>query len=196
MPYSAQHKEETRDRILTSAFKLFSSRGYDNVSINEIMADASLTRGGFYSHFENKSKLYHEAILYSAKNSKIAQGKPNELDNKAWMEELLNSYLHRDNIVNNPHCPLAALVTDVTVREPEVRKAYTKTFKGMANRIGSYVKSYSNCSDETILATTAMIVGGLAIARAVSDVKLSNQILDNCRDEALRLLNISGSKKE
>ena len=42
MPYSLQHKEKTRQRILASAYKLFSTKGYDNVSINEIMAEANL----------------------------------------------------------------------------------------------------------------------------------------------------------
>ena len=63
MPYSAQHKQETRNRILRSARRLFNRRGFAEVTINEIMAEAGLTRGGFYKHFTSKDDLYSEALV-------------------------------------------------------------------------------------------------------------------------------------
>jgi len=188
MPYSQEHKAQSRQRILASAFKLFFARGYDNVSINQIMAEADMTRGAFYAHFENKGLLYREAIIFAAENSEIVREKPDELNEKQWMRTLLEGYLHKDNISKNNHCPLAALVTDVTVREPEVRDAYTRTFKGMNKRIAGYTKTYSSCSKNRIMATTAMIIGGLAIARAIDDPQLSEQLLENCKLEAQKLL--------
>jgi Bacterial regulatory proteins, tetR family len=62
MPYSAQHKQETRNRILRSARRLFNRKGFAEVTIDEIMAEAGLTRGGFYKHFTSKDDLYSEAI--------------------------------------------------------------------------------------------------------------------------------------
>lgn len=188
MPYSAQHKSESRCRILASAYKLFSAKGYDNVSIKEIMADANMTHGGFYAHFENKSMLYNEAILYAAESSVMTRRKPDEIDEEAWIQKLLQGYLHKSHITGDCQCPLASLATDVTVREPEVRKAYTNTFKGMNRIIANYTKAYSSCGEDTILAATAMVIGGLAIARALDDRKLSEKLLKNCKAEALRLL--------
>jgi TetR/AcrR family transcriptional repressor of nem operon len=189
MPYTPQHKMQSRERILASAYKLFSSKGYDNVSINEIMADADMTRGGFYAHFENKSKLYYEAIIFAAENSAIMRKKPESLDDRVWVKALIKGYLHKENIKDFCHCPLASLVTDVAVREREVRKAYTNTYKGMNDLLAKYTKSFSDCSDDTIMAATAMIIGGLAIARALDDPRLSERLLTNCQTEALRLLN-------
>ena len=188
MPYSKQHKAKSRQRILASAYKLFSTKGYDNVSINEIMADAGLTRGAFYAHFENKSKLYHEAIIYAAANSKITRRKPAKIDAETWVRELIRGYLHKNNITNTCSCPLASLATDVVVREPEVRKAYTSTFKGMNHLIENYTKTFSDCNSDTILASTAMIIGGLAIARALDDPDLSERLLDSCRIKASQIL--------
>ena len=62
MPYSAKHKQDTRQRILESARRLFNSKGFAEVSIGEIMANAGLTHGGFYRHFNDKSELYAEAV--------------------------------------------------------------------------------------------------------------------------------------
>ena len=62
MPYPAGHREEVRKKIIRSARKLFNRYGFESVSVDRIMADAGLTRGGFYSYFESKSDLYAEAL--------------------------------------------------------------------------------------------------------------------------------------
>ncbi|MDH3325610.1 MAG: TetR/AcrR family transcriptional regulator [Gammaproteobacteria bacterium] len=189
MPYSPEHKEKSKQRILSSAYALFSANGYSNISINQIMADASMTRGAFYAHFKNKSALYREAILYAAENTAIVRHKPDELNDREWIKKLIEGYLHKQNISNDCRCPLASLVTDVTVREPDVRNAYTSTFKGLNKRIAKYTQNYSSASNDAILATTAMMIGGLAIARAVDDQKLSERLLKVCIKQALCLLN-------
>ncbi len=62
-PYTEQHKQETRKRIIQSARRLFNRHGFADVSIDDIMAGAGLTRGGFYKHFTGKEDLYEEAVL-------------------------------------------------------------------------------------------------------------------------------------
>ena len=47
MPYTAEHKQKTRARIIECARELFNRRGFTEVSIDEIMQHAGLTRGGF-----------------------------------------------------------------------------------------------------------------------------------------------------
>ena len=69
MPYTAKHKQNTRARIVECARQLFNRRGFVEVSIDEIMAEAGLIRGGFYNHFNNKEDLFVEAIdLYTQCN--------------------------------------------------------------------------------------------------------------------------------
>src|SRR5258708_37229921 len=58
MPYPAGHRDEVRDKIVHSARRLFNRSGFDGVSVDQIMADAGLTRGGFYTYFKSKSELY------------------------------------------------------------------------------------------------------------------------------------------
>ena len=57
MPYAPEHKQETRERIVKSARRLFNRKGFAEVTIEEIMADAGLTHGGFYKHFDAKEEL-------------------------------------------------------------------------------------------------------------------------------------------
>jgi AcrR family transcriptional regulator len=49
MPYAAEHRDRMRRHIVRSARKRFHRCGFDAVSIEDIMADGGLTRGGFYS---------------------------------------------------------------------------------------------------------------------------------------------------
>ena len=53
-----QRSEETRTKILDSAIKLFSTRGFNAASVDEICAEAGLSKGAFYHHFESKQALF------------------------------------------------------------------------------------------------------------------------------------------
>jgi AcrR family transcriptional regulator len=62
MPYPAGHSAQVRARIVDSARRLFNQHGFASVTLDQIMADAGLTRGGFYSYFNSKSDLYAEVL--------------------------------------------------------------------------------------------------------------------------------------
>jgi AcrR family transcriptional regulator len=63
MPYPAHHKQQTRERILKSARHLFNKKGFAEVTIDEIVAAAELTRGVFYRYFKTKDELYSDALM-------------------------------------------------------------------------------------------------------------------------------------
>ena len=62
MPYPRGHRSEVKKQIVQSARRLFNRHGFDAVSLQQIMAGAGLTHGGFYSYFESKSDLYVEVL--------------------------------------------------------------------------------------------------------------------------------------
>ena len=62
MPYTLEHKAKTRGRIVEAARVMFNRDGFAEVTIDQVMAHAGLTRGGFYNHFRNKEELYAEAV--------------------------------------------------------------------------------------------------------------------------------------
>jgi AcrR family transcriptional regulator len=53
-----QRSEETRARIIESAIKLFSNRGYNAASVDDICSEAGISKGAFYHHFESKQALF------------------------------------------------------------------------------------------------------------------------------------------
>ncbi len=50
--------EKSRDRILTAAYKIIARVGYAAATIDRIAAEAGLTKGAVYWHFENKKELF------------------------------------------------------------------------------------------------------------------------------------------
>src|SRR4030095_7891856 len=96
MRYAPEHNEETRERILEAASRLFRERGIDAVGLAKIMAEAGLTVGTFYTHFESKEALLQEALLRSldARHEALEQTLPG-----ADLERVVRAYLspeHRD----------------------------------------------------------------------------------------------------
>ena len=49
--------EGTRRNILEKAFELIYERGYQNTSIDDILATTGVTKGAFYYHFQNKDEM-------------------------------------------------------------------------------------------------------------------------------------------
>jgi len=53
-----QRSEETRSKIIETAIKLFSTRGFNAASVDDICKDAGISKGAFYHHFESKQALF------------------------------------------------------------------------------------------------------------------------------------------
>lgn len=54
-----EEAQETRNRILDAAERVFLERGVSRTSLNEIAAAAGVTRGAIYWHFQDKSDVFN-----------------------------------------------------------------------------------------------------------------------------------------
>lgn len=188
MPYTAEHKAETRARIVGSARRLFNRRGFAEVSIDEIMADAGLTRGGFYNHFATKDELYAEAISMTLECKKLnVEGKEIDLSlpPSRLSEVIINAYLsdhHFQDIEES--CPLVALPSDTARGGEPVKEAYRQVLEAM---IGLFEASQGERADarQRAVAIATLCIGGMTLARAIDDDELGEEIRRIARDTAL-----------
>lgn len=192
MPYAAQHKEHTRARIVESARRLFNRHGFEQVSIDQIMSGAGLTRGGFYHHFSSKDQLYAAAVSsFTSCNPfavKLAQSKRPTDDPCKLARMLIDLYLS-DEVLDDmdQHCPLYALPADVARAGLSPQNAYTDLIRNMA---GLYAAALAGKRDarRRAEAMVALCVGGMVLARTTNDPDLRQSLRTAARRQALDLL--------
>ncbi|OMC22215.1 TetR/AcrR family transcriptional regulator [Mycobacterium colombiense] len=67
MPRVVKHPDIRRAELLDRATELFLRRGYDNVSLNDLIADAGVSKGAFYHWFPSKDALIAALVERSAR---------------------------------------------------------------------------------------------------------------------------------
>lgn len=194
MRYEKGHKDATRQRIIDVASRQFRQDGVAAVGLAGIMTDAGLTNGAFYAHFGSKEDLVSD-VLSSAQAGRERTLRV-KLENGISLDTAIRDYLsprHRDNPGGG--CPTAALVADVARRPKSTRDAYTA---GIEDFVAVMAVRLPAGSDEErrskAIALYGLMVGTLQLARAVSDKKLSDQILASGIDAALALIGPSSSE--
>jgi TetR/AcrR family transcriptional regulator, transcriptional repressor for nem operon len=171
MAWKETHKQESRQRILMAAGKLFGQKGFNQVGIDEVMLTAGLTRGAFYAHFTSKYELYEQAIIFAG--TRAAQHFGGISGNNT---ELFDNYLSQDHLVSNDvRCLLPCLVSDVAHDDERVRKTYTKILKGFTQHLKTHAQE--DVTEDTLLLQTVLLIGGMALARSVNDDALAQKIL-------------------
>lgn len=68
-----------RSRLLTIATKHFAKRGFEGASLNEILVEARISKGGYYYYFDDKDDLFATA-LESAADAMLVRFKVPEFD--------------------------------------------------------------------------------------------------------------------
>jgi AcrR family transcriptional regulator len=192
MPYRPEHAARTRTRIVESARRLFNRHGFEQVTIDQIMADAGLTRGAFYHHFPSKSELYAAAVASFATCNpfaiRTASAAARLRDPRALARMLVELYLSDETLDDiDRHCPLYALPSDVARAGLEPQEAYTGLIRSMRLVYQSALKGSRDAARraETIV---ALCVGGMVLARTTNDPGLRKSLRASARHQALALL--------
>ena len=191
MRYAKQHKQSTRRLILASARRLFAAQGFAATSIDAVMHDCGLTRGGFYAHFKSKGELYREVmsevgadVAPEIEDSRADQHGVMDVD---WIDVWFKQAMQRDA---NDASKFAFLAADVANDDPDVRSAYALAVQSMGERIraNSQLKAKGGAvKEDVVLSLTAMMIGAVAISQTVDDADLRAQLLTACRDTARRI---------
>ena len=186
MPYTKEHKEKTRAKIVVAARRLFNRHGFAGVSIDDIMGEAGLTRGGFYNHFGTKEELYAAVVSQVIDGTPASRWSRGEGDPSDIIPEFVTGYLSSAHLEDREDCcSLMALPSDVARGSEEVKYAYRQVFEFM---VGNLEKGMSGPDTrKRALALAVLSIGGMAVARAVDDMELANEIREAARDVAFSL---------
>ena len=69
---SKKQPRNTKGKIISAAWKLFYEQGYDDTTIDEIIAESGTSKGSFYHYFEGKDALLGSlSFLFDEKYTKL-----------------------------------------------------------------------------------------------------------------------------
>ncbi len=183
-----RRKQESLDRILDAAARRLREEGLDGAGIVPVMRDAGLTHGAFYSHFDTKDQLANSAFAHAITTGRQHWIKP--MGDESWADRLTGlakRYLtpaHRDDLSTS--CAFSALSADAARASEEFGAVYERELRTSLAAICGDDGADGQRLDDAI-ALMAVCVGGLSLARAVADRRLSARILRAARGAAAKL---------
>lgn len=193
MPYTAEHKQKTRARIVECARILFNRHGFEGVTIDMVMEHAKLTRGGFYNHFRSKEELFAAAVssFLMGRGARwraeagIEPGKPRRED----AAHMLASYLSKEHLGDlDGQCPMIALPSDVGRSNCDVQTSYQRLLTAMVGLFESSVAGRAAERRRTAMVLAALCVGGMVLARTLPDSELADAVRKAAHDHGRNLL--------
>lgn len=175
MKVSREQMAENRRRILEVASRLFRDKGFDAVSVAEVMKAAGLTHGGFYGHFNSKDDLIAQTLAHVLAADADGGG-----DFRAYVDAYL-SPRHRDNCAGG--CPTAGLAAAIRHQTPAARSAMTEGLRSQIDRAAKALPEIDAADRRRVaIGSFAAMVGAVILARAVDDPALSDEILEQTRE--------------
>jgi TetR/AcrR family transcriptional repressor of nem operon len=175
----AAAKDATHERIVSVAARAIRRSGYDGTGVSDLMKEAGLTHGAFYSHFPSREAMLAEAAQKACAESaaaaaQVVAGAPQG----TALESILGAYLSRAHVEHaEMGCPLAALGSETVRQTPEVRRVTTRHIKEMIDLLARQSPDWGQPrAHERALVTIATMVGALMLARAVDDPGLSDRL--------------------
>ncbi|MEI2455430.1 helix-turn-helix domain-containing protein [Lysobacter firmicutimachus] len=173
MKVSREQVGENRRRILEAAARLFRERGFEAVTVAEVMKAAGLTHGAFYGHFQSKDDLIAQALAHALAATQAPD------DPAAFLAAYLSPE-HCADLAGG--CPTAGLAAETLRQAPQARAAMT-AFLRQALRAMSASAPGANEAERRrhAIGRWSAMVGALILARSSDDPDLSAEVLAQTR---------------
>lgn len=184
MRYDAEHKERTRERVLTEASRALRAEGPHRLGVAEVMSRAGLTHGGFYAHFRSKDELLAAATDSAFDDARrmfdaALEGREPRTALKAYIDGYL-SLIHRN--ARDRGCPLPSLAGDLARMGDDARASYAAGVRRLTARLVKLMEAAGVTETQTTApSVVAELVGALALSRATPDEAEAERLLSASR---------------
>jgi TetR/AcrR family transcriptional regulator, transcriptional repressor for nem operon len=185
MRYSAEHKAQNHENILSVAARSFREHGGDSSGIGTVMKKVGLTKGGFYRHFESKDDLFVEAVAraFEEMGSGMVDAARSAPEGQA-LRAMIERYLSTPH-ANSPGsgCVISALGPELARKPRAVRKRIEAALDAYRERLLPFVpgrtreQKLSKCR-----VLFSSMAGVLMMARITSDPQVREQRLKEARE--------------
>ncbi|MCY9659906.1 TetR/AcrR family transcriptional regulator [Paenibacillus chondroitinus] len=174
--------DRTREHIIMKSAEIFNQKGFAGTSLNDIIADTGIKKGGIYRHFSSKDEIALEAYNYAASlvTRKFSEAVDQEQSASGRLIAFFRVY---EDVVNNPPfiggCPMQNTAVECDDTHTELRdrarqglNAYLDIIKGII-RDGIETGEFKEDLDSNALASFAisLLEGGIMLSKLDGDNK-------------------------
>jgi len=183
MGYSQAHKAETHAKLVKLAGRVLRKNGPEQLAVVELMHSAGLTHGGFYAHFKSREVLLVEAlngIFEEAQQGyhRLGDGLPP----RRALTNFIDVYVspaHRDSV---SRCPIVTLGSDFPRQSRVFRTTFNSGVKNLVSILARWIDAAGIPNSEALAASIlSAMAGAIGVARAISDKRLSADVLQVTR---------------
>lgn len=184
---------ESKTKILDAAVDVFRAKGYAATRIEDICAEAGLTKGSFFHHFNSKEDLAIEAAAHwGAQGGALFAAAPYQT--LADPRDRLLAYVDfRKSLMQGElpefTCLGGTLVQEVYLSHPQIRDAYGATFErhgaALAEDVAMAIDKYGSdgtwTPESLALHIQAVLQGAFILAKSKQSAEPGIQCLDHLR---------------
>jgi TetR/AcrR family transcriptional repressor of nem operon len=181
---SREQVVENRRRILDAAARMFRERGFEAVTVAEVMKAAGLTHGAFYGHFDSKDELIAQAFEHVSVTARAAAGEALAAGSKPQtLKDFAAFYLrqdHRDDAGSG--CLFSALGTEAARCSPEARHVLTESIQHQIDDLSRTAPGKTAAARRrAAIGSWSAMIGAVLVARIADDPALSDEFMAETR---------------
>lgn len=196
---------EARTRLLEAARDVIRAQGYAGTTIDDLCKAASVTKGAFFHHFENKEALGVAAAAYWAETTSALFASAPYHDHEDPLDRLMGYIEFRRSIIAGDlaefTCLVGTMTQEVYGSHPAIREACAASIFGHAATlepdIAEAMKRHRIKADWSVESlanhTQAVLQGAFILAKAKADPEVAIESVDHLI-RYVRLLFGSGGK--
>ena len=189
MRYPSDQKARAKQAILQAGARALRTNGFNGIGIDGLAASAGVTSGAFYSNFSNKEALLEEVIETCLGEPFIDSESGSLAERQDRLKEWLAMYISADHRADPASgCVMPTLSADVARSNPQIRVAYRRKMLALVHKMSNVLDGTGPDREKRAWSIVAMMVGAIAISRAMPDGEEADQVLDSALQTAIALI--------
>jgi AcrR family transcriptional regulator len=155
---AARNLGSTRDRILTSAERLFAEQGFSDVTMPKIAEASGITAGAIYKHYASKADLFFQVIQRSVESTQLPATTPGPHDGS--LPGIVAAYTTRRLKLLRQ---LSIEVHAASTKDPKVRRLLRRALDANTRRLRGSIEAGQRAGDldpaldPTLLAQSVLV---------------------------------------
>ncbi len=139
---------DAKEKLIEAGSRLFHTRGYNAVGVQEICEEAGVNKGSFYHFFPSKKELVlaiidgHQQFMASHLQQIFFQEIPTIKKFEAFFESVFGMACQIKEACENifPGCPIGNLTLELTTVDSEVQQRVAKCFGAMESFFADQIR--------------------------------------------------------